>query len=559
MWVFLRMEEDQQRYLDILRHDDGRSDVWHDLGVNYYRIGQYQSALIALSNAIKLDASIALYHYSLGLVLAQIKDISGAARSYQQAISLDPTLVDAYNNLGNLVAEHGDPQQAERIYQGAIAQDPKNVGSYLNLGNVLLIQGNIEQAIEIYETALALNPTHPDLLNNLSFACELVQDRGKVHLFAGDNLHQRRRYQEAANHYQILLDNQELPYSGYQALTDCYEQLKQYDAAVWVCQEGIDRYPALIDLQIQYIRLLQEVGQTELAIDQATQSADRFPNEWLFQLQKYLLLPGLYLTTQEISSYRQRFREGLQKLLHEARLETPDAHQNALAAIQQFNNFFLICQNANHRELQRGYGQLVHRIMAANYPQWSQPLVMPPVEGKIRIGYVSGCLREHTVGKLMVGWFRNHDRERFQIHSYHVYDIDDELSQEVRNHSDAFHKIPDNLEAVCQQIRADRPHILVFLEIGMQPIMSLIAALRLAPVQCTTWAHPITSGLPTVDYFLSSDLMEPEDAQNHYSEKLIRLPNIAISYAEPVIPLLQNLDRPLSFERVRLSILPAKP
>jgi predicted O-linked N-acetylglucosamine transferase (SPINDLY family) len=62
-----------------------------------------------------------------------------------------------------------------------------------------------------------------------------------------------------------------------------------------------------------------------------------------------------------------------------------------------------------------------------------------------------------------------------------------------------------------------------------------LGGLRLAPVQCTTWGHPVTSGLPTIDYFLSSELMEPENAQDHYCEKLIRLPNIGICYAKPSI------------------------
>jgi predicted O-linked N-acetylglucosamine transferase (SPINDLY family) len=63
-----------------------------------------------------------------------------------------------------------------------------------------------------------------------------------------------------------------------------------------------------------------------------------------------------------------------------------------------------------------------------------------------------------------------------------------------------------------------------------------MAGLRLAPVQCVAWGHPVTTGLPTIDYFLSSELMEPENGQEHYSEKLIRLPNIGVSYPKPYIP-----------------------
>jgi predicted O-linked N-acetylglucosamine transferase (SPINDLY family) len=49
-------------------------------------------------------------------------------------------------------------------------------------------------------------------------------------------------------------------------------------------------------------------------------------------------------------------------------------------------------------------------------------------------------------------------------------------------------------------------------------------------VQCNSWGHPDTSGFPTLDYYLSSDLMEPPDADGHYTERLVRLPNLSISY-----------------------------
>ncbi|WP_257237152.1 hypothetical protein [Nostoc sp. 'Peltigera malacea cyanobiont' DB3992] len=71
---------------------------------------------------------------------------------------------------------------------------------------------------------------------------------------------------------------------------------------------------------------------------------------------------------------------------------------------------------------------------------------------------------------------------------------------------------------------------------GMNPQTLQMAGLRLAPVQCVAWGHPVTTGLPTIDYFLSSELMEPENGQEHYSEKLIRLPNIGVSYPKPYIP-----------------------
>jgi predicted O-linked N-acetylglucosamine transferase (SPINDLY family) len=67
----------------------------------------------------------------------------------------------------------------------------------------------------------------------------------------------------------------------------------------------------------------------------------------------------------------------------------------------------------------------------------------------------------------------------------------------------------------------------------MDPAGAQLAAQRLAPVQCNAWGHPETSGFPTLDFFLSSDLMEPADAQKHYIERLVRLPNLSVYYQPP--------------------------
>ena len=57
--------------------------------------------------------------------------------------------------------------------------------------------------------------------------------------------------------------------------------------------------------------------------------------------------------------------------------------------------------------------------------------------------------------------------------------------------------------------------------------------MKLARVQCATWGHPSTTGYSTIDYFLTSDLMERPDADANYTENLIRLPNLSINYARP--------------------------
>jgi protein O-GlcNAc transferase len=111
------------------------------------------------------------------------------------------------------------------------------------------------------------------------------------------------------------------------------------------------------------------------------------------------------------------------------------------------------------------------------------------------------------------------------------------------------------LEAAAGQIESDKLHILVHTDIGMNPITLQLAALRLAPIQCKGWGHPVTTGLPTVDYYLSSDLMEPEDADRHYSETLVRLPNLALCFTPPQLPLAPKSRKELGIDPDRFIYL----
>jgi predicted O-linked N-acetylglucosamine transferase (SPINDLY family) len=110
------------------------------------------------------------------------------------------------------------------------------------------------------------------------------------------------------------------------------------------------------------------------------------------------------------------------------------------------------------------------------------------------------------------------------------------MTKRFHDRSDHFCQIGGNVEAAARQIISDNLDVLVFTDIGMHAPATQLAGLRLAPVQCKGWGHPITTGLPTIDYYLSSDLMEPENAQDQYSEKLIRLPNLALAYSKPLLP-----------------------
>jgi predicted O-linked N-acetylglucosamine transferase (SPINDLY family) len=99
------------------------------------------------------------------------------------------------------------------------------------------------------------------------------------------------------------------------------------------------------------------------------------------------------------------------------------------------------------------------------------------------------------------------------------------------------------------------PHVLLYPEVGMDPIAGRLAAMRLAPLQCVAWGQPETTGMPTVDYFLSSALMEPPDGDAYYTERLVRLPNLGLCY----VPDVSGLVTPASSDPPEISLAPPRP
>ena len=261
---------------------------------------------------------------------------------------------------------------------------------------------------------------------------------------------------------------------------------------------------------------------------------DFTPARWLHMLS----LPMIYDNCEQIDRARQRFTRNLDRLLASTPLQTPSQVQIALRGIQTATNFYLHYQCRNDLELQKKYGLLVHSAMCARYPQWSRrPSVPAPLPGeKIRIGYVSSHMYRHTVGVFLSGWVENHDHDVFQIHCYHIGPQYDQLTAHLEHLSHRFVHLPGAVESMASQIASDQPHILIYTDIGMNVETMQLASLRLAPVQCCGWGHPVTTGLPSIDYFLSSDLMEPEDADRFYSESLVRLPNLSLLYTKPSLP-----------------------
>jgi predicted O-linked N-acetylglucosamine transferase (SPINDLY family) len=125
-------------------------------------------------------------------------------------------------------------------------------------------------------------------------------------------------------------------------------------------------------------------------------------------------------------------------------------------------------------------------------------------------------------------------RERFEVSLFHLGALSDATTGRLKQDSRYYDCARLSQAALVETIAGAQLDVLIWPDLGMEAKAQIPAALRLAPVQANGGGHPITSGLAAMDYVLSSDLMEPAGAEAHYTERLVRLPNLASAYPRPV-------------------------
>ncbi len=522
-------------YQNILSLDNAQADIWHSLGIIYYHLTQYQNAYQAILTAIEIDAIRGDYFYSLGIVLEKVNQISEAIAAYQKAIQIAPCSVDAYNNLGNIFKKLEQFDSAQSVYQEAIEKNPNHFGSYMNLGNILVKNKQLDAAVEIYQKAIQLNAENPDIWYNLGHVYELKQDIQAVFCY-GFSAYYEGNYEEAIAYFNDYLSKKIGSVNCYLTLAECHKNIYQIDQAITVCQEGIKYYPQENKLYLSLILLHQKNDEIPEARAIAEQARQLFPQDIAFKYLSRTSLPVVYKNEGEIDKYRQDFLQCLDELTVQTFVKTEIDRQRASYSIgfMAMTSFLLPYQARNDLELLKKQGNFVAQVMQEIYPEWSRPKPLSNTRSKIRIGYISRRL--NSLGDLHLGWLKYCDRSKFEIFCYSLENVTNELSKKFEIYSDSFRELNDNLTEIIQQIDADCLDILIFLESGIDPTIIQLSGLRLAPIQCTTWGNPITSGMPTIDYFLSSEAMEPPNAAEHYSETLICLPKLGMSFPKPILP-----------------------
>ncbi|HEX2828481.1 MAG TPA: tetratricopeptide repeat protein [Burkholderiales bacterium] len=153
---------------------------------------------------------------------------------------------------------------------------------------------------------------------------------------------------------------------------------------------------------------------------------------------------------------------------------------------------------------------------------------------RIRVGYVSPDLRRHPVTYLFAPVLEHHDRARFEIYCYDPVGDGDAVTVRLKRASEHWREVAGRSdEAIAETVNDDRIDILVDLAGHTTHSRLRAFAMKPAPVQVSWLGYFNTTGLPTMDYFISDPHSSPEGQQRWFSESLWRLPHTRFPYEPP--------------------------
>ena len=446
------------------------------------------------------------------MALRQLERYEDALAWFDKAIAIKPNSHEALVGRGMVLQNLGRPEEALLCYDRAHALKPIHIDTLLNRAISLRSLQRNDEALACLDRAISLNP-----------------DNHNAFRIRGETLERMRRYDEALACFDRAIalepnDAESLIRRG----VVLKEQGKLGAAFAWFEQISADK-PELAKAHYHLGIEFYQQGRRDQAVgcfERALAIEPRYGEAKIASCMAQLCV--LYRDEAEIDERRAAYQQRLTELCEE--VERDGTHRDLANAIGSSQPFLLAYQGYCDRSLQAIYGSLLCRIMTERYPPAALP--RPPGPGeRVRLGVVSGFFSDHSNWKIPIkGWLGQLERGEFRIFGYYTGGKEDAATMNAVARCERFVRGPMSIDRWRETILADAPHVLIYPEIGMDPVTAQLAALRLASVQCSSWGHPETSGFPTIDYFLSSELMEPPAGHEHYTEKLVRLPNLSIYY-----------------------------
>jgi protein O-GlcNAc transferase len=456
------------------------------------------------------------------LSLHQAGNVAAAAKIYRDIIRIDARSAYALHYLGVIEAGQGNHPEAVRLMERSVEIAPANLEFLTNYANLLAMTGKPAEALAAFEKAAALQPGNADLVYGKAVCC-----------------FQLKRLAEALAYFDQVVARQPGNFTVFNERGAVLADLNRFDEALASFDHALRLNPQHADAYYNKGRLLDDLRRYDEAVsayDRAIALRPNFPQAHVNR--------GSAL--RELKRYREAFQAYDRALALDptlAFIEGSRLHSKMhicdwsnldreISRLQQHISegkkasapFTVLATSTSPREqLLCAKAYVADRYPRSPHPIWNGELYR---HDRIRIGYVSGEFREQATSYLAAGLFECHDRAKFEVFGIST-GVDDRSPMRGRLQQ-AFDSMVDvRLEpdrTVAELVRRSEIDILVNLNGYFGVERTGIFALRPCPVQVNYLGYPGTMGADYIDYIIADEFVIPADQHEHFSEKIVYLP-----------------------------------
>ncbi|MDA1165597.1 MAG: tetratricopeptide repeat protein [Planctomycetota bacterium] len=527
-----------------LRFDPENADTFTNLGEAWRAIHEYERALDSFRKAIAIRPNSHIALNNIGCVLLSQERAADAEKVLTKATRLKPDYAEAFNNLGRAKHAQGQHDAAEEAYNHALGLRPDSAQAWNNLGNVYRERGEVERAEEAYRKALELDPDLPEAITNQANmhvrrrrpedaereyrkAVTASPQDPRTHFALAEFLRTQKRNDEAELSFRRAVELNPGMAHAHGRLAQLHLDAKKWDLCVASFRRAVSLKPDWGDAKRLLATALLECGETSQAIAQLEGVLEATPDQQAARYRAATALPVIYQKASDITDYRERVEQKVDEL-HKSgfRFDPLTTQPEPL--------FYLAYQGFDDCSLQRKLAELFDPVSPDLTDQRGK---RDPQDGRIHVGFVSRLLKSHTIGHLNRGMITRLPKDKFKVHVFLIGVKDDEITKFISDGVDECVHVSCDLDQARREILKRDLDIIHYPDLGMSNTTMALARCRMAPKQSATWGHPVTSGLPSIDYFISSEDLETEGCDAYYTEQLIRFKSLSNYYFRPSVPI----------------------
>ena len=473
-------------------------DAWYMLGGIRERDQNFTGAASALRKVIELRPDFELAYRDLCRVLFQSGELQSAKSTILTGLTLNPTHADFHFYLGNVRFFEADYVAATASFEKTLLLQPDYAQAYVNLGKILQKQQQFDAALAAYQKALELQPENAEFHNHVG---NLFLLRGMPH--------------EAIVNFQRAIAIEPSDAEAHLNMGSALIDTGDSRQAVDYCRSAIRLRPDIAQAHNVLGIALDALGQTQQALAAFTEALK--------------INPELLSALCNVGSVR----------LAEGRLE--DAiHQYGRAlradpANEAANGNLLFALNYHPdlpaAEIFAAYQRFDQIVAAPLRPTWRHFSNLRSTQRRLRIGYVSPDLRNHTVMRFLEPVLASHDAQGFEVFAYAELVHEDAVTARAKSMVAHWRSTTGRSdEAVAELIRDDRIDILVDIAGHTAGNRLRVFARNPAPVSVSWLGYGYTTGLSAIDYYLTDAFAAPPGEEHLFSEKPWRMPKSSWVY-----------------------------